>query len=267
MKPKIDQNCFIEVSKILEDSEDSLCLDSHTLYESILVVKWDNQDVYNAAAMGVRFIDEYTLVIDPYKQTDTYKIFEHAIKKNERIKCTINFTDDPTYFLKTALYGTNKGTQIEELNRDELIIIKDPNFADLAYLKHAKYVLICDLISEIRGNKIDASEHLQGFDGNTVKKKFGAKFQINIERRYRSKKPHSPMNRGTNLAIEAITLASKLPVFLNRPNSLLSKKNINKGFELLERIRFYEKEIRRFSGDKKLMKYLEDLDDYMEDFF
>ena len=71
-----------------------------------------------------------------------------------------------------------------------------------------------------------------------------------------------PTNRGDNLAIEAITLTSKLPSILKNTD-LNEKSKVSKIFKLLDRIREYQKEIRRFSGSKTALRACVIIDDYI----
>ncbi|MHA1819644.1 MAG: DUF447 domain-containing protein [Promethearchaeota archaeon] len=148
-------------------------------------------------------------------------------------------------------------------------------------------------ISELRRNR-------------SIGKNFKSKYDIRIKQCWRSKKIFQPTNRGYNLAIEAIVLASKLPYYinLNKSEEIGNKKkgytedelielkkginnkkeqrevlkNINKNkpksknnkienkiLEIIERIRFYESEIRRFSADLRALTACKIIDDFLYD--
>jgi len=73
---------FKKVQTLFGNSEYSLCLQPYKLYESILITNWpDTKSLYNSAAMGVRFLDEYTMIINPYPKTDTFKILKWSTKR------------------------------------------------------------------------------------------------------------------------------------------------------------------------------------------
>jgi hypothetical protein len=85
-------------------------------------------------------------------------------------------------------------------------------------------------------------------------------------KRFRSEKLFQVTNRGDNLAIEAITLTSKLPPYFNE-NRGYDKKNEKKIYEMLNRIREYEREIRRFSASKKALLVCEIIDNFLSGLF
>lgn len=256
-------NSFIEVSRLFGNYEYSLGLEPFKLYEAIIVLKWplsNQHPKFNSAAMGVRFIDEYTLVLNPYPETDTYSILKHAIDHNERMRFSVNFTDNMVIFAKSALTGTFQGESYQELT-DEIeieTIELNSRVESIGYLKDAKYLLICETLNSIKEFKIDASQYLQEFKGKGQHVTFNAQFQIGVKKQFRSRLPCQPTNRGDNLALEAITLASKLLAFLN---------NEDKTFKLLEKIREYQKEIRRFSASKQALDVCLMIDEYISKLF
>jgi hypothetical protein len=261
-------NDFIEVSRLFGNYEYSLCLEPFKLYESIVVLKWPNSSKFNTSAMGVRFLDEYTLVLNPYPKTDTYTILKAAIDKKERMQFSVNFTDNVIEFAKVALTGTFKGDSIEELSAQEINIDKD---SGVGYLKDGNYILVCESLNEIREYKIDASDYLKEFKGNGQRITFNAQFQIGVKQKYKSKLCHQPTNRGDNLTLEAITLASKLPHMLDSKEKSKEKSPSNREentvFKMLDKIREYEKEIRRFSADKQALEACSIIDDFLGKLF
>lgn len=246
---------FDEITRTVGDSEFSLSLNPFQLYESILIIKWDNSDSFNSAAMGIRFMDDYSAYISPYSATDTYKILHQSIANNdERKRFSVNFPDNVSLFARAALKGTNAGQKIEEIASDLLLIEEE---SDISLLADSRYVLLCELVGELKDFKLDASEILKEYNNSLTRKQYSARFEINILKRYKSKNNFQPFNRGDNLALEAITLASKLPVYAN------SKKHGDKTFDLLSRIRYYEKEIRRFSANKNALDACNIIDDFI----
>ncbi|MHA1727913.1 MAG: DUF447 domain-containing protein [Promethearchaeota archaeon] len=256
-----------EAETVFGNSGDSLslCLEPFKLYESIVVIKWSDSAKFNAAAMGVRFLDEYSLILNPYPETDTYKILKNSerLEKEDRLRLTVNFTDDVVLFAKAALTGLNSGSSVEELSRDELI-----KYNDVAYIKNANASILGEVVSVFKDFKVNFSENFSEY--NIKKKKIGtkfsAKFEINIIKKFKSDKMFQPTNRGDNLAIEAITLTSKLPPLLNN-EKILKKTNEDRIFKTLTRIREYEKEIRRFSASKRAFVVCGMIDDFISKLF
>lgn len=255
---------YLEMQRVFGDSEISLCLEPYKLYEGILIIKWPNSNKFNSAAMGIRFIDDYTLVINPYQETDTYEIIKKAIDDKKRIKLTVNFTSDVVKYAKTALTGLKMGDNVEELNENELY-----KFEDVAFLKDSYITILGETISEFKDFSLDCSEQFKEFKdlaNKNINTKFPVRFDIKILNKFRLSRTYQPINRGSNLAIEAITLTSKLPAFIDKDKNL-SKHEENKVFKILERIREYQKEIRRFSADKKALKVCNIIDEILSNFF
>lgn len=261
-----------EVPRTFGNSSFSLCLEPFKLYESIVILKWSETDSenneikpkFNAAAMGIRFIDEYSLILNPYPDTDTYSILKKCIADKIRKKLTINFTDDVILFAQVALTGLNAGSSKEELFEGEI-----KKFEEFAYVKNANASILGELVSDYGDFNLDASHYFKDFDITKFKTKFPAKFEINILKRFRSEKLFQVTNRGDNLAIEAITLASKLPLMktADMKNRGYDKKNEKKIYEMLNRIREYEREIRRFSASKKALLVCEIIDNFLSGLF
>jgi len=253
----IDFN-FEESTSLFEDTINSLNLKPFELFEGILIIKWPNIVKFNSAAMGIRFLDEYSLVISPYQTTDTYSILKqycNVQNKNDRIKFSINFTDNILYYTNSALFGNGEGPQTEEISQDDLIIDYE---LGVGFLKDSKICLLCELLGEFKFGPIDASDYLKDFNEPNILKRFNATFEINIIKKYKSKKNSRPFNRGDYLALETVLLTSKLPTFAS---------DHNKFIDLIKKIRFYQKEIRRFSANKNALKVCEIIDQYINKFF
>ncbi|MCP4763759.1 MAG: DUF447 family protein [archaeon] len=262
MKFLITPKHLNEVTRVLGDYENSLCLEPFKLYESIITVKWPNSDKFNTAAMGIRFIDDYTFLINPFLNTDTYTILKNPPQEKEnRKKISVHFVDDPIIFAKAALKGCNSGSSIEELSEEELI-----KYDEIALIKESNIVIIGEILSEFKNFKADFSKELSEFAQNNVITKFPVRFDVNIIKKFYSNKLFQPTNRGDNLAIEAITLTSKLPYFMQ--NEIKDEKSSqDKVFKILEEIRKYEKEIRRFSGCKNALTACNIIDDFISEYF
>jgi hypothetical protein len=263
---KVPEN-LREVPRTFGNSSFSLCLEPFKLYESIVVLKWpdsdnnDNKPKFNAAAMGIRFIDEYSLALNPYPDTDTSSILKKCISDKIRKKITINFTDDMVLFAKAALTGLNAGSSEEELLEGELI-----KYEEFAFVKNANASILGELVSDFGDFNLDASQYFKDLEISNFKIEYPAKFEINILKRFRAEKMFQVTNRGDNLAIEAITLASKLPPYFTE-NEGYDKKNEKKIYEILNRIREYEREIRRFSAGKKALLVCEIIDNFLSGLF
>jgi hypothetical protein len=255
---------FNKVPTIFGNSEFSLCLEPFKLYEAILITKWsESSSTFNSAAMGVRFLDEYSMTINPYPETDTFKIIKNALKNNTRQKISINFTDNVVIFAKSALTGLNSGNSVVELDED-LLIVRDKD----AFLKDANLVVLGKVIAEYKDIYLNLPVEFSNFkdDGYKFNTKFKAKFEVSITDKFRSFKIFQPTNRGDNLAIEAIILASKLPAFLKTAN-LNKKGQETKIFGMLNRIREYQKEIRRFSANIRALEACNIIDEIISDYF
>jgi len=264
---KVSPENLIEVPRTFGNSSFSLCLEPFKLYESIVVLKWhdsdknDNKPKFNSAAMGIRFVDEYSLVLNPYPDTDTCSILKKCITDKIRKKLTINFTDDVTLFAKVALMGLNAGSSEEELHEGELI-----KFEEFAFVNNVNASILGELVSDFGEFNLDASQYFEDFGNTKFKMEYPAKFEINILKRFRSESLFQVTNRGDNLAIEAITLASKLPPYFTE-NRGYDKKNEKKIYEILNRIREYEREIRRYSAGKKALLVCEIIDNFLSELF
>lgn len=246
---------FIEVPRTVGCSQLSLLLRPFQLYEGIIIIKWEKAESWNSAAMGVRFMDDYSAFLSPYEDTDTFKIFTESLNNDKsRKKFTINFTSNVVEYALAALTGTNRGAEIQEMPEESLA--HNEEFA-VKYLNDASSFMLCELIGKLKNFELDATEFLDEFSNKTIRKHFSASFEVNILKRFKSKYMSQSQNRGDNLALEAVTLASKLPVYAGK------KSKQDQAFELLSKIRFYEKEIRRFSANKNALQVCNIIDDYI----
>lgn len=260
-----------------------LKLNKARLYEAVVISRWPHHRSFiNSAAMGIRFNDDNFLLLNPYPETDTYKILLQVLEDGLMDHViSINFTYNPLTFAKTALFGCNEGIKTEELKGPELLF-KD----NIPVLEEASLILLCKPINRVfdindpeqnRPFEYDFKGHFKKFDGKIVKKRFSARFELKIDGIYRKRNVGCYINRGDYLAIEAVVLASKLPVYFNNNNN---KKPINKtnnpaygtkkldnGMKLLERIRLYQKEIRRFSGNIRAFETCEIIDNFIDKLF
>jgi hypothetical protein len=67
-----------------------------------------------------------------------------------------------------------------------------------------------------------------------------------------------PVNRGDNLALEAIVYASKIPALQKLENSYQKIQNF------VEKIRGFQHDIRRFSASKRALTVCNILDNFLE---
>jgi hypothetical protein len=261
---------IIEVNRVFknpDNPENSLNLEPFKLYESIIVAKWPNSNNFNSAAMGTRIIDEYSCIINPYPETDTFTIIKQALaaKPPQRPQLTINFTDNMVFMAKAALTGLFMGDKVEEIAKEDLVIE-----GNIAYLRDANVSLLVEGILELKDPKIDASKYLKDFSESTVVKNFPAKFELNILKRWKSSSVAQCTNRGDNLSLEVITLTSKLPPLLKSTENCSKKEKDTvdaKIFKMIGQIREYQKEIRRFSADLNALTVCNLIDGFILKYF
>ena len=225
-----------------------LPIEPYKLYESIIVIKWPNQQKYNTSAMGVRFGSEGEIYLCPFPATDTFELMT-----NPQVEfLTINLTDDVETFAVAALSGLYKGSTIEELDQSSLIIHEDH-----AFLKKSQTLILGRIIG--RNQKIQLKNSSSSFDDlKLVTSEFSATFQVERLKVFRTSTEPEPVNRGDNLALEAIIYASKIPALQKLGNA---NQEIH---DFVHRIRGFQYDIRRFSASKRALTVCNMIDNFLE---
>ncbi|MBN2155630.1 MAG: DUF447 family protein [Candidatus Lokiarchaeota archaeon] len=214
------------------------------LYESIVVIQWPNQQRFNASAMGIRFSGNKVMFLKPYPDTDTFELL-----MNPNVKfITINFTDDVEYFALAALRGEHAGIDVEEMDQSYLDIHKG-----YAFLKQSQILILGEI--NIRNKPI----FLKNPHSSEEHPEFKVTFQVLVKEMYQSFKQSQPVNRGDNLALEAIVYASKIPAIQKQQNS---RNDIQK---LIDRVRDFQYDIRRFSASQRALKVCDMVDKFLEE--
>jgi hypothetical protein len=210
------------------------------LYEAIVIIQWPNQQKFNTAAMGVRFGPFHRLYLRPYLDTDTYDLLI-----DPKVKfITINFTDDVEIFALAAFKGLHSGPEVEEL--DHVYLDKHSEYA---FLKNSQFMVLGEIV--IRDRPIQLND-------KDLKLEFQVNFCISVKEIYQSNNPSQPINRGDNLALEAIVYASKIPALMKLEDS---DEKIN---DYITRVREFQQDIRRFSASNRALKVCDSIDVYLK---
>ncbi len=198
------------------------------LYESIVIIKWPGRNKFNSAAMGVKFTDFQELYLSPYAETDTYDL----LMSSEVKLVSVNLTDDIEIFAKSALTGLHSGSIIEEIGHSHLNI--QTNYA---YLKSSQYVILGEIQEREKASP----------------KKRGS-FRLKIKEIHKTGLNSQLVNRGDNMALEAVVYASKIPAANNQ-------QQVQK---LIEKVRGYQYDIRRFSSSKRALSVCNYIDEFLD---
>ncbi len=179
------------------------------LYEAIVIIKWPLEEKYNTSAMGIRIGDNGMIYLRPFPDTDTYELLSNP--KVELI--TINFTDDVETFAIAALSGLQSGSEIEELDHSSLTLKEGYGF-----LRNSQTMILGKIHD--RNQKFTLNYYGSSFDDvNLVTTEFPVTFEIERLKVFQSSMVPQPVNRGDNLALEAIVYASKIPAVQKQANS------------------------------------------------
>ena len=225
-----------------------LAFDPLKLYESIVIIKWPNQQKFNTAAMGVRFGDGDEIYLRPFPDTDTFDLLTNP----EVEFLTINFTDDVETIAIAALSGLHKGSNVEELDHTSLIIHEN-----YAFLKNCQTYILG--IIKGRNQQTQLKYNSSSFDNiKLVTSEFSVTFQVERLKTFRTSTAPEPVNRGDNLALEAIIYASKIPALQKLENSH------QKIHDFVGRIRGFQFDIRRFSASKRALTVCNIIDNFLE---
>jgi len=227
-----DQNLLFELGK---------------LYESIVIIQWPTQNRFNTSAMGVRFGKNRDMFLNPYPDTDTFELLMNPKVR----KITINFTDDVVIFAKAALTGLHAGSEIEEINHSQLDLREG-----FAFLKNSQIEILGEIEKRNQDLIVSGDTSIQNLR-NRGTTQFFAKFLVKPVKIYQSPKLAQMVNRGDNLALEAIVYASKLPAYQKQNKSLIEIQ------KLLEKVGELQFDIRRFSASHRALITCDIIDEYI----
>ena len=241
-----NQNSDMAQSSHTEDL--ILTVDPSKLYESIVIIKWPNLQKFNASAMGIRFDSHGMVYLRPFPDTDTFDLLNNP----EVEFITINFTDDVETFALAALSGLHAGPDVEEIDHSSFVIREGH-----AFLKNSQTVMLGRIIT--RNQQFQLRYDSSSFDDlNWVTSEFKVTFQIEQIKVSRTINGYQPVNRGDNLALEAIVYASKIPALQKL------KSSHQKIGDYITRIKAFQFDIRRFSASKRALTVCNIIDNFLD---
>jgi hypothetical protein len=165
--------------------------------------------------------------------------------------CTINFTDDVETFAVSALSGLQSGSNVEELDHTALDVREG-----YAFLRKSQTRILGRILA--RNKKINLKYESTSFDNfNLVNTEFPVFFEIEQLNMFQSPIIAQPVNRGDNLALEAIVYASKIPAIKKQKNSF------QKVQELVDKVRGFQNDIRRFSASRRALTVCNIIDNFL----
>jgi hypothetical protein len=218
------------------------------LYEAIVIIKWPKLEKFNSSAMGIRFGTNGRIYLHPYPETDTYELLTNP----EVELITINFTDDVETFAISALSGLQSGSDIEELDHLALDIREG-----YAFLRKSQTMILGRILT--RNRNISLKYPSSSFDDiNLVKTDFPVSFEIDRLKVFLSSIAVQPVNRGDNLALEAIVYASKIPALMKQQDSF------QKIQEFVDKVRGFQHDIRRFSASRRALTVCNIIDNFLD---
>ncbi|NVM28240.1 MAG: DUF447 family protein [Candidatus Helarchaeota archaeon] len=174
------------------------------IYETIVTTYNVEDNLPNAAPMGIMLLDEQKVVISPFVTTQTFK----NIKTNKA--AVINFTQDLEIFYRSTFSEMRpKLPEIvfEKANEVEAPVLKDA----LAFL-------------EIRAQEIQIERDRSKIIGE-------------IARWVATASPFHPLNRGYNLVLESLVHATRIIAFKDDMRKVTTLKNLIKRYqEIVEKV-------------------------------
>jgi hypothetical protein len=231
-------------------------LNDDYLYEVIVTTFSENsqkkQIIPNTSAMGIKFIEDNMLNINPYPNTNTYK----NLKENGYIG--INFVDNVYLYALAALKEKDSTIGLTEFPVEYLEYFIVPNTSSykekskekrenitIPYIKDAWLILF--------GNVIEESQI-------TKSNEFGdiilPNFKIIITLCLKLKESFKFFNRAENLALETIILATKLKIAREKHNKRL--------FNIIqEKINNYMNDIQRYGKNVNATKTINLVNNYI----
>jgi hypothetical protein len=213
--------------------------------------------VPNTAAMGIRFIDNNTLIITPYSNTTTFL----NIRNNGFVG--LNFIESVYLYALAALK--------EDLSPIGLSIFPLEYYNYLDFNDHQiKFDILHDKIKKI--NLPYINEAWLSLFGRVIDEKLLVKknqfedtkiaqFKILVYYFLKQKESFQHYNRAENLALETIILATRLNVAKEKNNSQLITKIYNKIIDHFENIKRFGKNKNALQTIDLVGKYIKNLMD------
>ncbi len=194
----------------------------------------------NASCMGIRMIKEKQIQISPYYSTITYK----NLKEYSTI--ALNFVDDIYLYALAALKETNSQINLTEFPPKYYDFkYLESRSMDVPYIRKAWGILIGEVSHEFQKTKNDDLGEI-----------IAPIFKLDVIYAEKFLNTHKLFNRTENLVLEAIILATRLKI---------ARENQNQAqfIKINEKIEEYIEDIERFGYNKRALKTIELVKNYM----
>ncbi len=162
------------------------------IYESIVCVKFPNSAKINSSCMGVHFTPTDEVYLHAYEDTDTKKLLKNGAR------FSINFSDSFVDYARAAILGKNSGKNGAEIP-EGMFKRTDP----FPSLKNSWLTVECKVIKS--GPDILVKPPCRRRKSPNIRTK--------ILNKYYYRPPRIFNNRSMNLAIEALILATRIPLY------------------------------------------------------
>ena len=206
-----------------------------------------DQNVPNTACMGIRLLDNNLISIKPYPTTKTF----HNLKKFPIV--ILNFVDDIQLYAITSLKDSKINYTSDNLPKVHYDYLKlelsskyQHNLSTFPFINSSWAIIICEVEKETISQKRDhfGTVNLSEFLLSPIFiKKFRTSYKL--------------YNRAENLILENIILITRLKIAMETKS-----QNIIELFE--HQIAENVKIIKKFATNEKISKYLQYLDDYIQ---
>ena len=244
-----------EISNLFGDSDSSLSLVRYKIYEAICLVKSQKgEKKIDPSTIGVRFENEETIVLNLDRSSKTHKLLRLPPFNVKKPKFTINFSDNVFLLAKLMLKDINTIENLEILSDEDYTLIED-----VPYLNNARASISAEIISDIKEFEISGREFYLEIRDPLAQKKFPARFRAIINKKYRSTFASQPMSLYDYKALSAISVIKE--IFHIKKNILKYPEGGKKVFQLLDKVRKLQKEVRTFSGGVSALKVVNWVDD------
>ncbi|MHA1727912.1 MAG: hypothetical protein ACTSWY_04190 [Promethearchaeota archaeon] len=252
---EIPPNMF-GVTKIFPDSDPlkSLSLVQYKIYEAICLIKSQTDGKIDASTIGIRFENEDTMILNLDRTSISHGLLRLPPQNPRKTQFSINFSDDVFLLSRIMLKEENIQEKKEIILEEEYSTIND-----IPFLISSRASISAEIISEIKEFEIKGREFYLKIRDPLAQKKFPARFRAIIINKFRSSYASQPMSMYDFKAITAISLIKE--IFHIKKNILKYPNGGKKVFELLNRARSLQKEIRTFSGGVSSLKVANWIDD------
>jgi hypothetical protein len=218
-------------------------LEQDCLYEVLActISKKDEIIYPNTASMGIRILNDKSIKIHPYHNTQTHKNI-----KEFRV-LSLNFIDDVALFAQTSLKEFKvdfSGIPIEDYFYYSYH--HKGNSFKIPYLRQAWMVLICNVVKETQIVKQDNF-------GNIVL----TEFELQIFHSTKLRESFKLYNRAENLALECIILATRLKIAKENDDNALYLK-------IEAQIHDYFDMITKFGRNLSVLRALDSVKEYIK---